>query len=275
MFAFTKLTNHGSSHPIQARIAIFLYELIQKTDLTTIQKDSLSKLSYDLAQDLIEAEKYGLNLLNDIKRINHDWLEKNNDFLKNQPLTSYQSLTSPKDILIFLKNAKSSLRKVGTIIGIIFEKDREAALDKKTTNKHPWYQAYKKGNFQEILNDLKKQLKADLNHPLPKIIQDYSNWLEFISFFRDEDEHPKTFDDFIQNYKITRSNDFYTLAKPQFQDGTDVELFLEKSLRYLLLFSEEICILSLLEKTDSLYQLLEIAENDRDKACPKKFKFAI
>lgn len=265
MFSFTKISDVGTSSPIVARISIGLSDIIDKTELRPEQKEDAKALCFELAKDLVFTYRYGQNVLDEIKGIEERLKEKYQNVEAPTTPTSFESLQSTEDVRNFFKYLKSSLRLTARIMSIV--------LDITSENNDKLWNYYQKGRFDEILKNLNINLLPE--HPAAKIIEAYSKWLKFVSEVRDEDEHPKSDKDFIENYRIILNDNYNYLQRPRLYNDEDLEPVLEHSMKYLLPFCEDICIQLLVDKLSELFCLEEIQECNRDTSCPKRFKITL
>lgn len=154
-----------------------------------------------------------------------------------------------------IKFTKSALRCLTAIVGIILQK-QEADYFEKT---------YKKGRFDLILTDLKDSHEGSM---LLDILNKYVPWATKLSQYRDTDEHPKDFSPFVNNYRIDAD---LNIIRPTLYDGTPLFEFLQKLSTIIVLFSEELLAISLLEYIDEAkFEIVEILEQVRDPVFPKR-----
>ncbi len=267
MLAFTKIKNHGASNPIVARIAIGVGRLARKSQLSNEQKENIVVECDVMADRLIDAYQSGQAVIDEIDGIENRLHEKYKNDPEPKTPTAFESLINTTEILHFLKHAKAALRCAASILGI--------TLGKQTNNKI-WEKAYRKGRFDLILDDLKKETQSpDSILILIKIIETYAGWLEYISNRRDDDEHPKTFDKLIKNYGLLSNDGVCYLTRPSFQDGSNIYEFIKHSMKYLLNFCEELCIYAIEEKLPLTFFVQEIPEEQRDSQCPERFRISL
>ena len=242
----------GSSHPIVARIAIGLPEVVKLTTLSKKQKASIISLLFHMSQDLLVAYKRASIVLKDIQNIETNLAaQQTNPNVVSPALESAQSLYHAQD---FLNYSRKAMRKLAKVMGIIF-------------NKKSWNEP----TFSTFLEALTKELPSDTS--LLKILELYEPWCDFLRKLRNDDEHGDPEESSITNYTLkVKGGDCY-LQRPQFaHKNTPVDEFLQASLKYLFPFCEEVVLFSLLEHLPEILEVIEISEQNRNIQCPKRFK---
>ncbi len=255
MFIFTKTSDTGSSHPINARIAIGLAEILKLTKLTLEQKATITFILSELSQDLIRAEKSALKVMQEIEDIEASILLQ----ASNKTPSDFRSALSLDDVMIFIKYSKSGLRRVAQIIDL-------------TTTNNNIIDAY----FDNILKNLKKHNAKfkDVLDEYEKILEAHKDWYPLLIDLRNDDEHRNPTDDFLRNYHILN----YYLERPQLIPRGNkkpilVYAFLRKSVACALPFCEDLILLFLsIHLPDIPLELIEIPLSERNPQCPKRFK---
>lgn len=257
-FIFTKISETGSSHPVNARIFIGLGEIVKLTSLEDSEKEMILGLLFKLSNDLIEAEKAALEVIGEIENIENK-IARNQE--SSEKILEFFSVLSLNQARVFLKYSKSALRIVAQIIDIITLK-----------------QNINEAHFHKIIPKLKeKQISCNANLSLVKVLEIYAPWYEILINLRNSDDHDDHENTFLENYKIKQNLDFRYLERPQFCDkktkqNIPVYEFLKVSLRQSLTFCENEILFSLAEYLSAILHVVEIPECDIDPKCPKRFK---
>ncbi len=253
-FYLTKISDVGTSNPIVARLTAGLPEIVELVRLNKEDKQKIKDLLFDISQELIEAEKCALEVIQEIEQIE---ARISLAAEKQQPCempTSIESALSLNRSRDFLKYSLSSFRKLGQIISVIF----------KIGNKEH--------RFWNVINDLKKN---GSDSEVLNVLLHYKPWYQKVIDLRDDDEHRSASTAFLLNYEVKKGVDFYYLERPSFNEGTKVYDFLSSSLKILLLFCEDVVVSSLVDYLPEMIEVVEIPESQRNSKCPKRFRLTL
>ncbi|WP_162801716.1 hypothetical protein [Candidatus Chromulinivorax destructor] len=251
-----QISDEGSSNKINARIILGLSEilnLISNDKLNQNEKDEVKQWLFELTNDLITSEKSALKVIKE-----HDNAEQQaSELIKKGTLPSFLLNNGVYNFLNYSNNVFKKLQKV---MAIIFKQNING------------------DNMGIIIKIIKNQLAHD--HHVIKTLETYKPWYETVNNLRNEIEHLKISDALIINYTLDENAN---LIRPRFRNygdkqkyqGFEVYEFVVESLKYQLLFCEELIVHSLLDNTSDEFELLEIPENERDIKKPARFKITL
>ncbi len=251
-FYSTKIMDVGTSHPVMARIACGISDLLDHSELSKEKKTNLKDLCFDIATDLIEAEKQAKPVIQEIKKI-----EKNLESAKSTTRPdSIESVISIENTRSFLKFGKSALRKFACALAIIFD---EGFNDPK---------------FKDISEKLKKKLTGSPGEEflILKILEHYQPFADELVGRRNEDEHGHYSKVFLLNYSIEKHKGYLILRRPCFKDKTHIFEYLKQATPMLLHFIEESLMAAVSMNLNPLIAICEIPEERRDPKSPKRFR---
>ena len=245
-FVFQHISDVGASHPLVARIQIGLSELIDHSLLRQEKKNLLKTLCFDMAQNLLEAEKSCSSFLKEI----HDILKsKSSDIL----LREIPGAKKIQEVKIFLKFIKNTLQ--------LLAKCMEIFLDQKFTGPH----------FDKILK--KANLVYGIDDEVCKTLQEHYEWVEKSITMRNEDEHSMSGKEFVCNFTLSSSKSGQPiLVPPKFYNGEDVYDFTLFVFKNIVIFIEELLAFSLRNHFSPLIDFYDIPEEEIDFKCPKRFR---
>lgn len=252
-FYWTKVMDVGASHPVMARIASGIPELMDLWQVTEDKKEQSRDLCYDIAKNLIEAEKQALPVIHEIETIESN-LEKTRPTTRPNSIESVLSIENTRS---FLKFAKAALEKFANLIGIIFDKD------------------VPKPKFEDIYNWLSKKLFNDKEEEylILKILRHYQPFADELVGRRNREEHPhKRGEIFITNYEIKKAKDAFILERPCFIDKVPILEYLKNALHMLLHFIEETLVAAISINLHPVVGVFEIPQEKRNPQYPKRFR---
>lgn len=254
-FYLTKISDVGTSNPIVARLTAGLPEIINIAKLSVENRQKVTDLLFDISQELIEAEKAAVEVMQEIEQIEakiSQLKEKTPNLQMPQVIDSVLSLNRARD---FLKYSQGAFRRLGRIMSIIFDiGDKEH-------------------RFGYIITELEKKIPADAE--ILEVLKHYRTWSQKVSDLRDRDEHYRGSASFLLNYEIKQGDGFCYLERPRFYDDTPVYQFLGQSLKMLLPFSEELVVCALEEYLPEVVEVVEIPIDKRNAQCPKRFRLNV
>lgn len=251
-FYWTKIMDVGASHPVMARIASGIPELMDLWQVTEDKKKQSGDFCYDIAKDLIEAEKQAMPVIREIEAIEAN-LEK------NKPTTrpnSIESVISIENTRAFLKFSKSALQKFAILLGIIFDKN------------------FSEPKFKDISESLNKKFgdpKEELS--IIEILKHYHIFGDELVKRRNREEHPhKKGEVFIRNYEVKVTKEALILERPCFIDKVPIYEYLTNALPMLLHFIEDALVAAISIDLHPAVAVIEIPQNKRNPQHPKRFR---
>lgn len=254
-FYTTKILDIGTKHPVVARISSGIPELLELWQVSEDKKKQTRNYCYDIAKDLIEAEKQAMPVIREIEAIEAN-LEK------NRPTTlpdSIESVLNLENIRVFLKFAKAALEKLANLLGIIFDK------------------GFSKPKFEDITNALAKKFSNEKRqYFILDVLQHYQPFADKLVELRNREEHPrKRGEIFIKNYDVKERENELVLERPCFIDQTPIYEYLTNALPMLLHFVEDCLIAAISIDLHPTVAIAEIPQNQRDPEYPKRFRLNI
>lgn len=254
-FCFTKISDVGTSNPIVVRLTAGLSDIIKITTLTEQDKQQVVDLLFEISQELIQAEKCALEIIQEIQQIETKISQEAMCTSGAQIPQTIESALSLNRAREFLKYSQAAFRRLGRIISVIF----------KIGNKEH--------KFWNALKALKKVVDSDA--PVIEVILYYKPWYQKVIDLRDKDEHDTSLQSFLLNYEIKKGDGFYYLERPRFYDETKVCEFLKTSLSMALPFFEDLVLACLIEFLPDMIEVIEIPSHERDPQCPKRFRVTL
>lgn len=252
MFYLQKKLNQGTNNPILARISIALGDILNLSQLDSGKKLEIQELLFNMTIELIEANRYGIQVVKDIEQCIKEY-ESDNSLANSLAIPSALSLIQTR---AFLKHTKASFRILGLIICVVFDLD-----------------------FPEKNNGRFDLLKKNLNNELIiKLLELYEPWYKLINKFRNKDEHPKNGEDILINFELIKENGLLIIDKPKFsyeKNKVFIDEFVKASLHQNINFCEEVILTCLEEFLPSHFGIEEVAKLDRDLKCPIRFRVTL
>ncbi len=251
-FYLTKMMEVGTKHPVVARIAMGIPEILEKCEFSKQKKIDLTSLCFDITKDLVEAEKQAMIVIQEIEIIEKK-LEETKPVVVPNVIDSVINIESTR---AFLKFAKDALRSFAAMLGIIFD------------------EGYKEPKFQYIRTELNKKLMGEhVEEPMIlKILNHYYSFADNLVERRNVDEHHHYSKSFLHNYRIDKENDYLTIKRPSFWDGEPILEYLQNALPMLLHFIEESLIGAISLKLNQVLVIREIPEAQRNPNFPRRFR---
>lgn len=94
-FYWTKIMDVGASHPVIARLASGIPELMNLWQVSEDKKKQTSDFCYDIDKDLIEAEKQAMPVIREIEAVEAN-LEKNKPTTRPNSIESVISIENTR-----------------------------------------------------------------------------------------------------------------------------------------------------------------------------------
>jgi hypothetical protein len=115
-FYWTKISDAGTSNPIIARIANGFSEILTLTTFSKEAKQEITDCLFRISEEMLEAEKAALEILEEIKVIEEKILESNQNDKReiSKLISSVMSLNRVRD---FLKYSIASFNQLGFMQG--------------------------------------------------------------------------------------------------------------------------------------------------------------
>jgi hypothetical protein len=266
-YTIRKVSDHGTSNPIVARLSIQTSELIKFYPLSEKQRDETLKIYFEKVQPrLLRCYELKENLLSELSEIGGKF---NKEGILTQ--SSGRVATVPQVMNLsetcenYLYNAKSFLRDLASIFEPLFgETFTEARYDKI----YEW----SKAKFGE-----KDSLVAIIK-------QDHDLWIKKIISMRNAIEHPGGYAGYLHIHNIEIASDAKTKNpllvpptwhlnnEPRASVLNDFETFIWN----LLEFAEDLLVFSL-ETFDKKFPIVvaQIPEEERDPKCPVRLRMTL
>ena len=266
-FIIKKVSDHGTSNPIVARLGVQTSELIKFYPISKKKREDVFGIYHQKVQPrLLQCYELKEKLLSSLTTIDEEF---NNKGLQTQSsgrvATVPQVMKLQEDCETYLYNVKSALRDIAGIFDLLFgEKFTEARYDKI----HKWDE--KKFGENDKLTTLIKQ--------------DHDLWVKRIVSMRNAVEHPGGHSGYLYIHNIEIASDTET-KRPIFVPPTwnlnneprvpvlnDLNTYIWNALE----FAEDILVLSL-EKFDKKFPIVvtQIPEEERDQSCPVRLRMTL
>jgi len=266
-FIIKKVSNHGTSNPIVARLGIQTSELIKFFPISEKQREDIFGIFHQKIQPrLLQCYELKENLLSELTKIGDEFKkERVSTQSFGRVATVPQVMRLSENCENYLYNAKSFLRDLARIFEPLFgKKFTEARYDKI----YEW----SKSQFGE-------------NDNLTAIIkQDHDLWIKKIVSMRNAVEHPGGYSGHLHIHNIEITFDSKTkepiLVQPTWQLNNEPRVpilnDLETYIWNLLEFAEDLLVLSF-EKFDKKFPIViaQIPEKERDPKCPIRLRMTL
>jgi len=240
---------------VNARIVVGISDILSFAKIPPADKKEIETLLFELGKHINKAQLSSKKVMDEYE-IQKNQI-KNLDITKKGICPSLLTIHTC-EVETSINFTKKALRYLTTIVGIVCQKQKLEIFEK----------GYKKGRFDSVLEDLKKDFPNDST--LLAILEEGAPWAAKLSLYRDNDEHPKDFAPFVKNYRIDAD---LNIIRPMLYDGTPLFEFLQESSTMILLFSEALLVSLLFEYIDeNKFEIIEIPEQIRDTVFPKRFK---
>ena len=266
-FILKKVSDHGTTNPMVARLSVQTSELIKYYPITEKQREDIFGIYHQKVQPhLLQCYEIKEKLLTSLETIDAEFSHKD---LQTQSYgrtaTVPQVMELQEDCETYLYNAKSALRDLAGIFESLFgEKFTEARYDKI----HKW--AEKKFGETDDFTSLIKQ--------------DQDLWIRKIVSMRNAVEHPGGHSGYLYIHNIEIASDTKTrrlvLVPPTWNLNSEPRATIlndmNTCIRNILEFAEDILVLSL-EKFDKKFPIVvsQIPEKERDPSCPVRLKMTL
>jgi len=262
-----KVSDHGTSNPIVARLGIQTDELIKLYPISEKQREDVFGVFHQKVQPrLLQCYEIKENLLSELTKIGDEFKKEGiHTQASGRVATVPQVMRLSENCENYLYNAKSSLRDLAYIFEPLFgKKFTEARYDKI----YKW----SKAQFGE-------------NDNLTTIIkQDHDLWIKKMVSMRNAVEHPGGHSGHLHIHNIEIVSDPKTkepiLVQPTWHLNNESRVpvlnDLETYIWNLLEFAEDLLVLSF-EKLDKKSPIVvaQIPENERDPKCPIRFRMTL
>jgi hypothetical protein len=265
-FRIQKLSDYGTANPIVARLSLQTQDLLPFYNLSDKQKEEIFGLFFSSLQPkLMTCFRLMEQLTKEVrerqKRIDEVGLEFQ-DHGRAYTLPSILDLQQHAET--FLYNAKSVLRDLTCIFFILFSKDFK-----------------KEARFDKVLRWANKEFGPE--DSLTRMLEDDANtWIKRIVKMRNAVEHPGGHSGtlHIENFSSVEKANTVLVIEPFWYLNTDEKVPIVSEMNTfvtnLLTFCEETLVHCLEKFKKNLpISIMEIAEQERDATCPKRFKMAI
>lgn len=268
IFNVQKLSDHGTSNPIVARLGPQVTDLCGFFRLTKEQKEEVFGILFaNVGKRCLECFDIHRDFEAKILSIREEIGKKGLQYQSNGKVLSLPSMLGVQEKAErFLYMAKSSLRDLQGIFKVFFGKDFGSGA-----------------NYTEIIKWSKKTYGED--DPLTKqLIGDYDQWIKELIAKRNAVEHPGGHSGHlhIKDYSTVNQDGEIKICEPIWYRNSDkpshilndMEIYVHNCFT----FAEEIFVLCL-QKIEPLVnvkmQIAEIPENQRREEMPIRFKMAM
>lgn len=262
-FVIKKVSDHGTSNPIVARLGVQTSEIVKFFHLEKDKKDQILDAYFNhIKPRVIKCDEIAKSITEESEQIKADILDNKLSSQSNGriiELPQIKELTSRSES--FLYNAKLSLRDIAKIFhplfGIEFTHSR---YDK----------------IRKVLED-----KFGPDSALVKLLKEDESWIKDVIDMRNAVEHPssKLGALNISNVELVHTNEKgqrFFQGPVWFFDGkepsdicSDMNVITDNILR----FAEDMLVVSYIQlNPDSAFQFAEIPEKERDQSCPIRLR---
>jgi len=266
-FIIKKISDHGTSNPIVARLSVQTSELMKFYPLSKEKREKIFEILHgNIRPRLLQSYEINQELLSDLKKIDEEIEKEGVHIQASGRVTTIPQIMKLKERCEnYLYNAKSALRDLSGIFEPLFRKKfNEARYDKV----HIW---------------AKKKFGEDDN--LTKIIkQGHDLWIKKVISMRNAVEHPGGHSGqlHIHNIELTTSPDSQKVlfVDPTWHLNNEPRVSISKDFNKfiwsLLEFAEDILVLSL-EKFDNKFPIVvaQILEEERNPECPVRLSMIL
>lgn len=173
-FVIKKVSNHGTTNPIVARLGVQTSEIIDFFHLEKKQRDQVCEAYFNhVMPRLIKCDEITKSITEESEAIKADIL---NDNLTTQSHGRVIELPQIKELVerseSFLYNAKSALRDIALIFGPLFGEQ------------------FSHSRYNKIRELMEKKYGTDA--PIVRLLSDDESWIKHIVDMRNAIEHPSS-----------------------------------------------------------------------------------
>jgi hypothetical protein len=188
-FAFSKILNHGTSHPAVARLQVQAGELLKNTSFNDSTREALFQASFDASLRLIQCGEIQNRIMVECDKAEREHLPTENP----QAVTIPHIVGLQHDAETFLYEAKNFLRDLTVIINSAFG----TAFDKASQ-----FGNTKNAQDGEIVRWAGQQFGPD--DRLTKFFRLHQEWIVGVVQMRNAVEHPNGYSGVlhIRNYEL-------------------------------------------------------------------------
>ncbi len=262
-FVIKKLSEHGTTNPIVARLSVQASEIINFFHLEKDKRDQiLDAYFYHIKPRVIKCDEISKSITEESEQIIADILENK---LSSQSNGRVIELPQVKELVSrsenFLYNAKSSLRDIAKIFKPLFGIE------------------FTHSRYDEIRKKMEEKLGPD--SALVKQLKEDEPWIKDVIDMRNAVEHPssKLGQLNISNVELVNTNEkgqrffqrpvWYFDGKEPSSICSDMNVITDNILR----FAEDILVVSYIQlNPNSAVQFAEIPEKERDQSCPIRLR---
>lgn len=266
-FQLKKISDHGTSNPMVARLSFQTQELVKFVYMTKDKKDEIFALFHgEIQPRLLECDDISKEILKEISDVYSQLKEKGFTTQSNGRVIEVPHIIRlDQRIEQFLYSAKSALRDLAKIFNIFF--------DKKFTE----------ARYDKVLEWVSDEFGEECN--LTQTIRDnHDSWIKKVVSMRNAVEHPGGYSGHlhIRNFElVSKSHPNYpAIEEPTWYLNEEERVSIVKDLQTIvsniLGLSEEILVVCMYIKgIPDIFQVVEIPESNRKPECPIRLQMAI
>ena len=260
-FAFSKIFDHGTTHPVVARLHVQTGDLLQMSSLIEEKRQEVFQIIFEASTRLLHC----YDIVTKIREARDTCMHEYQPAKKERTITLPHIIGLEGDAENFLYEAKLFLRDLTGLINAVFGTKFGQASD--------YYSAKSKRNGK-IAAWAEESFGAD--DRLTRHLTLHQDWIGEVVRMRNAVEHPggKSGVLHVKNFEMMSDG---TIRLPVWfrneEQPSKLVEDMEGICEYLLLFAEELLVF-ILEKHLAMpfLQIFEIPESARDKQCPKRFE---
>jgi hypothetical protein len=263
-FVFSKILDHGTSHPVVARMQVQVSDLLKNTNFNETTREVIFKASFDASLRLIRCGDIQNKILAECDKSEREHQPGNNPQAETMPHIVGLQLDAEN----FLYEAKNFLRDLTVIINAVFGTGFDQAS-----------QFGKVGNARDskIARWAERQFGPD--DRLTKFFRLHQEWISEVVQMRNAVEHPDGYSGVlhIKNYELMPDG---SICRPTWYRNDDspscmVDEMVGLCEQMLVLADELVALIVQRHLAAPILEVYEIPDEQRNPECPMSFRIGL
>ena len=259
-FVFKKILDHGTSHPVVARLQLQVRDLLNATAFDEPKRQAIFEASFNASLRLLRCYDFAVRLESACEKCEQEHKPTSNPQAASMPYV----IGLEHDAETFLYEIKNFLREQTVVINTIF--------GTKFAEASEFFDARGNGDGQ-IAKWAFETFGPEAR--LGVFLQFHKDWIGEVIRMRNAIEHPGGYSGRmnIRNYETVADG---TIRRPVWfrNDAAPSAMIedMEGLCEHLLVFAEELIVLAVqMNLAAPMLEVLQIPEGQRDPTCPKRF----
>ncbi len=266
-FIFHKMSNHGASHPVVARLTMQTDDLLRAVDIGQKARDDIMQVYFGLQNRLLHCYDLADKIFEARKRTLNEYVEQLRQGNNSIPFVIDLQMNAESFLLASKPYIRDLVKAINLLFGAKLPVDAKVFWDKTGA-----------GN-----SDIVKWATAEFgkDHPITKMFADDDGWIAEMIKKRNAVEHPEDKNGtlVIENYRFKNGR---VLPPSWYRDGSknpnpsDIFADIATMRENMLTLGEDIVALALDHKgLSKVLRIVEIPVEKRDPKVPKRLQIGL